>query len=130
MDARSIERCAILVLCAHWMLDECSSECLSNLHPIVWSVSLTSVETLWSPRHHLCFMCHVLHYGYLDGSRRQLVGFRKATLASKSAKSRLTLFSRYNLLIARFFLGLAVGAKSSTTPVYAAESAPKNIRGA
>jgi len=36
----------------------------------------------------------------------------------------------YNLLIARFFLGFAVGAKSSTTPVYAAESAPKNIRGA
>lgn len=36
----------------------------------------------------------------------------------------------YNLLIARFALGLAVGAKSSTTPVYAAESAPKSIRGA
>ncbi|KAK5088973.1 hypothetical protein LTR05_003197 [Lithohypha guttulata] len=36
----------------------------------------------------------------------------------------------WNLLIARFALGLAVGAKSSTTPVYAAESAPKNIRGA
>lgn len=38
--------------------------------------------------------------------------------------------SWYNLLIARFALGLAVGAKSSTTPVYAAESAPKTIRGA
>lgn len=36
----------------------------------------------------------------------------------------------WNLLIARFALGFAVGAKSSTTPVYAAESAPKNIRGA
>lgn len=36
----------------------------------------------------------------------------------------------YNLLIARFALGFAVGAKSSTTPVYAAESAPKTIRGA
>ncbi|KAI8939010.1 hypothetical protein NX059_004853 [Plenodomus lindquistii] len=35
-----------------------------------------------------------------------------------------------NLLVARFCLGFAVGAKSSTTPVYAAESAPKNIRGA
>ncbi|KAF2845205.1 MFS sugar transporter-like protein [Plenodomus tracheiphilus IPT5] len=35
-----------------------------------------------------------------------------------------------NLLVARFFLGFAVGAKSSTTPVYAAEAAPKNIRGA
>ncbi|EEY17877.1 arabinose-proton symporter [Verticillium alfalfae VaMs.102] len=36
----------------------------------------------------------------------------------------------YNLLIARFFLGFAVGAKSSTTPVYSAESTPKTIRGA
>ncbi|KAF7547857.1 hypothetical protein G7Z17_g7430 [Cylindrodendrum hubeiense] len=35
-----------------------------------------------------------------------------------------------SLLVARLFLGLAVGAKSSTTPVYAAECAPKNIRGA
>lgn len=35
-----------------------------------------------------------------------------------------------NLLIARFALGFAIGAKSSTTPVYAAESAPKAIRGA
>ncbi|CAH0048468.1 unnamed protein product [Clonostachys solani] len=35
-----------------------------------------------------------------------------------------------NLLIARFALGFAVGAKSSTTPVYSAESTPKNIRGA
>ncbi|KAH7171483.1 hypothetical protein EDB81DRAFT_910307 [Dactylonectria macrodidyma] len=35
-----------------------------------------------------------------------------------------------SLIIARFVLGLAVGAKSSTTPVYAAECAPPNIRGA
>ncbi|WYZ43812.1 hypothetical protein EsH8_VII_000248 [Colletotrichum jinshuiense] len=38
--------------------------------------------------------------------------------------------SWYNLLIARFVLGFAVGAKSSTTPVYSAESTPKAIRGA
>ncbi|KAI9653181.1 MAG: hypothetical protein M1831_006139 [Alyxoria varia] len=36
----------------------------------------------------------------------------------------------YNLLIARFALGFAVGAKSSTTPVYAAECAPTLVRGA
>lgn len=35
-----------------------------------------------------------------------------------------------NFLVARFMLGFAVGAKSSTTPVYSAESTPKNIRGA
>lgn len=38
--------------------------------------------------------------------------------------------SWWNLLLARFGLGLAVGAKSSTTPVYAAECAPTAIRGA
>ncbi|RDW86960.1 sugar porter family MFS transporter [Aspergillus mulundensis] len=36
----------------------------------------------------------------------------------------------WNLLLGRFFLGLAVGAKSTTTPVYAAECAPTAIRGA
>lgn len=35
-----------------------------------------------------------------------------------------------NLLAARLFLGFAIGAKSSTTPVYSAESTPKTIRGA
>merc|ERR1712000_554768 len=35
-----------------------------------------------------------------------------------------------NFLAARFMLGFAVGAKSSTTPAYSAESTPKNIRGA
>lgn len=38
--------------------------------------------------------------------------------------------SWWNLLPARFALGFAVGAKSSTTPVDAAECAPKTIRGA
>lgn len=35
-----------------------------------------------------------------------------------------------NLLAARFVLGLGIGAKSSTTPVYSAECAPAPIRGA
>ena len=34
------------------------------------------------------------------------------------------------LLFGRFTLGIAVGAKSATTPIYAAECAPKAIRGA
>ena len=33
-------------------------------------------------------------------------------------------------IAARFILGLAVGSKSATTPTYAAEMAPKSIRGA
>ncbi|GAB1193910.1 hypothetical protein APSETT444_003146 [Aspergillus pseudonomiae] len=36
----------------------------------------------------------------------------------------------WNLLLGRFLLGFAVGAKSTTTPVYGAECAPANIRGA
>jgi MFS family permease len=35
-----------------------------------------------------------------------------------------------DFMIGRLVLGIAVGAKSSTTPIYAAESAPKEIRGA
>ncbi|KAL4963467.1 sugar porter family MFS transporter [Aspergillus stella-maris] len=35
-----------------------------------------------------------------------------------------------NLFIARFVLGLGIGSKSSTVPVYAAECAPASIRGA
>jgi MFS family permease len=38
--------------------------------------------------------------------------------------------SWWNLLLARFGLGLAVGAKSSTTPIYASEASPTAIRGA
>ncbi|KAK2746205.1 hypothetical protein FQN57_003327 [Myotisia sp. PD_48] len=36
----------------------------------------------------------------------------------------------WNLLLGRFLLGFAVGAKSTTTPVYGAECAPSSIRGA
>ncbi|CAH0058594.1 unnamed protein product [Clonostachys solani] len=35
-----------------------------------------------------------------------------------------------DFMIGRLVLGIAVGAKSSTTPIYAAESAPKEVRGA
>ncbi|KAN0068909.1 Sugar transporter domain containing protein [Elaphomyces granulatus] len=35
-----------------------------------------------------------------------------------------------NLFLARFFLGLGIGTKSSTVPVYAAECSPAPIRGA
>jgi MFS family permease len=38
--------------------------------------------------------------------------------------------SWWHLFIARFFMGFAIGAKSSTTPVYGAECSPANIRGA
>ncbi|KAK9472296.1 uncharacterized protein V1510DRAFT_417876 [Dipodascopsis tothii] len=36
----------------------------------------------------------------------------------------------WHLFIARFFLGFGIGAKSSTVPVYAAESTPAGVRGA
>ncbi len=36
----------------------------------------------------------------------------------------------YHLFVARFFLGFGIGPKSATIPVYAAECAPANIRGA
>ncbi|CAN8100368.1 unnamed protein product [Discula destructiva] len=39
-------------------------------------------------------------------------------------------FDKWQLFGSRFFMGLAIGAKSSTTPAYAAECAPPQIRGA
>lgn len=38
--------------------------------------------------------------------------------------------SWYHLFVARFFLGFGIGPKSSTVPIYAAETTPANIRGA
>lgn len=38
-------------------------------------------------------------------------------------------YSKWQLFAARFVLGLGIGAKSSTVPVYAAECAPAPIRG-
>lgn len=38
--------------------------------------------------------------------------------------------STWELFAARFVMGFAIGAKSSTTPAYAAECAPPKIRGA
>lgn len=69
--------------------------------------------------------------GYLDGAD-DLLGtiFISCLISFASSFWMAAADTWYNLLIARFALGLAVGAKSSTTPVYAAESAPKNIRGA
>jgi sugar porter (SP) family MFS transporter len=64
------------------------------------------------------------------------IGGRRFTIFFSCAISVITGFwmaaadSYANLLIARFALGFAVGAKSSTTPVYSAECTPKNIRGA
>jgi len=39
-------------------------------------------------------------------------------------------FTKWQLFASRFVMGLAIGAKSSTTPAYAAECAPPKIRGA
>ncbi|WZH43980.1 Myo-inositol transporter [Fusarium acuminatum] len=61
---------------------------------------------------------------------------RRGTIFISCAISTITGFwmacttSLGNFLAARLMLGFAVGAKSSTTPVYSAESTPKNIRGA
>ncbi|RSL57585.1 hypothetical protein CEP54_008206 [Fusarium duplospermum] len=61
---------------------------------------------------------------------------RRGTIFTSCAFSLVTGFwmavcqSWHNFIAARFVLGFAVGPMSSTTPVYSAESTPKNIRGA
>ncbi|KAF5386171.1 hypothetical protein D9615_002387 [Tricholomella constricta] len=61
---------------------------------------------------------------------------RRGTIFITAALSFLTCIwqgltnSWQHLFVARFFLGLGIGPKSSTVPVYAAECAPPAIRGA
>lgn len=81
------------------------------------------------------YLCSLLIGCWLNAPLNKLLG-RRGTIFVSCIISFAASFwmaaanNWYNLLIARFALGLAVGAKSSTTPVYSAESAPKNIRGA
>ncbi|KAI1344462.1 hypothetical protein F5Y15DRAFT_424606 [Xylariaceae sp. FL0016] len=81
------------------------------------------------------YLCSVLIGCWTNAPLNKLFG-RRGTIFISCAISFISSFwmaaadSWYNLLIARFALGFAVGAKSSTTPVYAAESTPKTIRGA
>jgi MFS family permease len=85
------------------------------------------IEQVHRPqRNHLHILRYLLHHRYLDGCCQQVSNGRYETYSIKISN----IHSWVNLLIARFALGFAVGAKSSTTPVYAAESAPKTIRGA
>ncbi|CCA67930.1 related to myo-inositol transport protein ITR1 [Serendipita indica DSM 11827] len=61
---------------------------------------------------------------------------RRGTIFITGLLSALTCFwsgltnNWYHLFIARFFLGFGIGPKSTTVPVYTAECAPPNIRGA
>ncbi|OCF30869.1 hypothetical protein I316_07502 [Kwoniella heveanensis BCC8398] len=81
------------------------------------------------------YLCSCLIGCWTNAPLNKFFG-RRGTIFISCAISFISSFwmaaadSWWNLLIARFALGLAVGAKSSTTPVYAAESAPKTIRGA
>lgn len=61
---------------------------------------------------------------------RRIVLFICCTIAVVTAIAQAVSPDWQSFLASRFVLGLAVGAKSATTPVYAAECAPKNIRGA
>ena len=56
--------------------------------------------------------------------------FISCLLAIVAAVWQAVAHTWWNLLLARFVLGLAVGAKSTTTPVYGAECTPAVIRGA
>lgn len=61
---------------------------------------------------------------------RRKVLFLCCTIALITAITQAVSPNWQAFLASRFVLGLAVGAKSATTPVYAAECAPKDIRGA
>lgn len=56
--------------------------------------------------------------------------FISCLFAIASSIWQMCTHSTWALFAARFIMGLAIGAKSSTTPAYSAECAPANIRGA
>ncbi|GAA5820262.1 hypothetical protein JCM3770_002444 [Rhodotorula araucariae] len=56
--------------------------------------------------------------------------FITATLSALTCIWSACVNSRWHLFAARFVLGLGIGPKSATVPVYAAETAPPLIRGA
>ena|SRR5258708_2007122 len=86
----------------------------------------------WTPSVQLC--CAVLGC-WLTSPLNELLGRRGAIFVT-ALLSWLTCFwqgatnSWPHLFAARFVLGLGIGPKSSTVPVYSAECAPANIRGA
>ena len=73
---------------------------------------------------------HLIRLVLLDGRRRHVRIQTGRVLPWGHGGTNNRNYRWWNLLIARFVLGFAVGAKSSTTPVYSAESTPKTIRGA
>ncbi|KFA68285.1 hypothetical protein S40285_06633 [Stachybotrys chlorohalonatus IBT 40285] len=81
------------------------------------------------------YLCSAL-IGCWTNAPLNKIGGRRFTIFVSCAMSCITGIwmavanSYWNLFAARFALGFAVGAKSSTTPVYSAECAPKTIRGA
>lgn len=88
--------------------------------PVRFSTSILAVE---EPSSSLALYPQSLVSGWLAPPRKSSVPVPRLGISLTSA-------SLGNFLAARFMLGFAVGAKSSTTPVYSAESTPKNIRGA
>lgn len=56
--------------------------------------------------------------------------FLSCTIAALASIWEAFTYSWPQLFVARFILGLGIGPKSATVPVYTAESAPANIRGA
>lgn len=110
MVTRPVERRPVPLFSTHRLLVQCTYE-----------------QVLWPSRNNIHLLRHLVHHWYLDGGRKQVRQARDKSRVQPLTTSNL---SWVNLLIARFALGFAVGAKSSTTPVYAAECAPKTIRGA
>jgi MFS family permease len=77
-----------------------------------------------------CALACCLNYPLNKYLERRGVIF--ATCLISSVTCLLQAFSQkwWHLFLARFALGFGIGPKSATIPIYAAEAAPENIRGA
>ncbi|GAA5983984.1 hypothetical protein JCM11641_001416 [Rhodosporidiobolus odoratus] len=81
------------------------------------------------------YLCCAILGCWLTSPLNKMLG-RRGTIFVTALISALTCIwsactnSRWHLFAARFVLGLGIGPKSATVPVYAAETAPPLIRGA
>lgn len=81
------------------------------------------------------YLCCAVLSCWLTGPLNYYLG-RRGTIIFCCAVSAVACFSQawatnwYQLMAIRFCLGLGIGPKSATTPMYAAECAPPKLRGA
>ncbi|KAJ6471627.1 hypothetical protein C8R47DRAFT_745810 [Mycena vitilis] len=118
-------------------MDEAVINGAQIIYPKQFGIGSTSQHDTWIVGlvNSAPYMCCAFISCWLTDPLNQALG-RKKTIFVTCLISFLTCVwssftnTWWHLFIARFFLGFGIGPKSATVPVYSAECAPANIRGA